>query len=472
MKKLIQIISINRLRPSISNTANRSKLIISIIPVTWLLILTYNIHFNPNSKYKYYVKSNAQYMRSFDKYKNESLISLDLMQQWLKENNIEKPIFNKLLNRNQKNILCVGIMSMRRVMSSSSFKLKHRFYTIQTVVSLLTRVQFKYQDRIAINIFNLNRNKSIALDEHRDLMLLDNLIQIINITDMSESNSSNVIQPVHKINSIYSLTYPKAQELCDYANIMKYYHVNRTECDNVLLLEDDSIASHDWYEKICNALNKIQSQSFSSSKWLCLKLFTSFRYYDFFIHLPTVLNIIFYSFLFTLVQMFILFIIMSKRSHFMGDFLLLFVNTLFIHLYLKSTHISPLGYGLHEFSLGFNTVANVYPNKILGKLSSFIKEYYIEFCSKFGTEFHFDLMPKDVYLKFFKTKFNLKEFILEPSVFQHVGLQSSLGASESALNSNEFYKKQYKPFQSWSYIKEYSTSTDEISFNTNRWSLS
>ena len=93
----------------------------------------------------------------------------------------------------------------------------------------------------------------------------------------------------------------------DYSKIMTYYNVNRTECDNVLLLEDDSIASHDWYEKISNALDEIQSQSSSSSsKWLCLKLFTSFRYYDFFIHLPTMLNIILYSFLFTLVQMLIL----------------------------------------------------------------------------------------------------------------------------------------------------------------------
>jgi hypothetical protein len=182
----------NRCQTNLLNSTKTSLQHLKVyIVLTWLLILTYNIHFNPNSKYKYYVKSNAQYMRSFDKYKNESLISLDLMQQWLKENNIEKPIFNKLLNRNQKNILCVGIMSMRRVMSSS-FKLKHRFYTIQTVVSLLTRVQFKYQDRIAINIFNLNRNKSIALDEHRDLMLLDNLIQIINI-DMPPTDKNTSV---------------------------------------------------------------------------------------------------------------------------------------------------------------------------------------------------------------------------------------------------------------------------------------
>ncbi len=182
-----------------NNLLNSTKISLQHLKVyivlAWLLILTYTFHFNPNSKYKYYVKTNAQYMRPFDAYKNESLFSLDLMQHWLRENNIEKPIFNKLLSENnRKSILCVGIMSMRRV---SSFNSRHRFYTMQTVVSLLTRVQLKYQDRILINIFNLNRNKSVAIDEHRDLVLLDNLIQIVDI-DMP---------PIDKNTSVFKKNY-------------------------------------------------------------------------------------------------------------------------------------------------------------------------------------------------------------------------------------------------------------------------
>ena len=169
----------NRCQNNLLNSINTSLQHLKVyIVLAWLLILTYTFHFDPNSKYKYYVKSNAQYMRPFDAYKNESLFSLDLMQRWLKENNIEKPIFNKLPTENRRKSLCVGIMSMRRVSGSNS---RHRFYTIQTVVSLLTRVQLKYQDRILMNIFNLNRNKSITIDEHRDLVLLDNLIQIVDI---------------------------------------------------------------------------------------------------------------------------------------------------------------------------------------------------------------------------------------------------------------------------------------------------
>jgi hypothetical protein len=175
-------------------------------------------------------------------------------------------------------------------------------YSIQTVASLLTRFKYYNQNalhnKIQISLLNVNTNPN----DNEELNLMHGLLDIVNFTSstFTSKNKNDNIQW-----SVFSYA-PKLKEMYDYANIMKYYHVNRTECDNVLLLEDDSIASHDWYEKICNALNKIQSQSFSSSKWLCLKLFTSFRYYDFFIHLPTVLNIIFYSFLFTLVQMLIL----------------------------------------------------------------------------------------------------------------------------------------------------------------------
>jgi hypothetical protein len=175
-------------------------------------------------------------------------------------------------------------------------------YSIQTVASLLTRFKYYNQNalhnKIQISLLNVNTNPN----DNEELNLMHGLLDIVNFTSstFTSKNKNDNIQW-----SVLSYA-PKLKEMYDYANIMTYYHVNRTECDNVLLLEDDSIASHDWYENICNALNKIQSQSFSSSKWLCLKLFTSFRYYDFFIHLPTVLNIIFYSFLFTLVQMLIL----------------------------------------------------------------------------------------------------------------------------------------------------------------------
>ena len=129
------------------------------------------------------------------------------------------------------------------------------------------------------------------------------------------------------------------------------------------------------------------------------------------------------DFILTLLQSFVL--IKFCRFSPCHSFLLLLLNTILIHIWLKCTHISPLGYGLHQFTLGFNAVANVYPREILKDLATYLNEYFQNVHENFGKQNFFEIIPKDEFLKTFKKKFNLKEFILEPSVFQHVGLQSS-----------------------------------------------
>ena len=147
-----------------------------------LLKVKRNIYFNSNAKFKYFAQSDAQFMLKFDAYKNQSLVALQHIHNWLQVNNIKKPIFNRrqLAKNDDKQTLCIGIMSMRR--------LGQRFYTIQTVTSLLTRVKFKYQDRIVINILNLNKNMS----SHHDLIFLNGLIQVIDISLPKNDNSSSL----------------------------------------------------------------------------------------------------------------------------------------------------------------------------------------------------------------------------------------------------------------------------------------
>ena len=91
----------------------------------------------------------------------------------------------------------------------------------------------------------------------------------------------------------------------DYAKIMSYYYANRTMCSHVLLIEDDAIASHEWYEKVNEALHLIEHHK-NETKWLCLKLFTSFRFYDFFTHWPTLVKMFACDFILTLLQSFVL----------------------------------------------------------------------------------------------------------------------------------------------------------------------
>ena len=120
-----------------------------------------------------------QFMLKFDAYKNQSLVALHHIHKWLHVNKIEKPIFNRSQN-DDKQTIWIGIMNMKR--------LGQRFYTIHTVASLLTRVKFKYQDRIVIYILNLNRNMSL----HQDLILLNGLIQVVDITLPKNDNASSL----------------------------------------------------------------------------------------------------------------------------------------------------------------------------------------------------------------------------------------------------------------------------------------
>jgi len=60
------------------------------------------------------------------------------------------------------------------------------------------------------------------------------------------------------------------------------------DCQYGLVFEDDVIAAPSWYEKLATNLRELDDQR--PGKWLCLKLFTAFRYYDWITHIPTLVR--------------------------------------------------------------------------------------------------------------------------------------------------------------------------------------
>ncbi len=110
----------------------------------------------------------------------------------------------------------------------------------------------------------------------------------------------------------------------------------------------------------------------------------------------------------------------------------------------------------------------VFPRFILNDLSLFMCEYVSKFVKQQQhkqQDMH-KFEPKDLLLRKFKKNFNLKEFILEPSVFQHVGLQSSFNSVNAFANEKNIYKVQFRPFQSYSFMKEY---TKTLTFDLTYW---
>ncbi len=70
------------------------KLFASYIFLTWSLTLIYNFKFNPNAKYKYYVESDAAFIRYLNMYERPSLDVLNRIDEFVSQNNILKPLFS------------------------------------------------------------------------------------------------------------------------------------------------------------------------------------------------------------------------------------------------------------------------------------------------------------------------------------------------------------------------------------------
>lgn len=258
------------------------------------------------------------------------------------------------------------------------------------------------------------------------------------------------------------------KESADYIYAMAYYSSSNLQCKYVLLLEDDSLPAPDWYDRIMEALDPLAS----SDDWFCLKLFTSFRSFDWLIHIPTVLMSIaialLISYVFTRLFYFVLYLKhrfvfrISRPQIPVSKFVvLIFIlnSMLMVYLY-RANHVSPIGYGIHTFSIGFNTVANVYPSNKLRLIASFLESSFDDYRS--GREDVFK--PKDIALNTFRSRTGLHEYIFEPAVFQHVGLQSSMGRP---VSWEGIARVQYRPFQSYSFEKEY--SKQPILFNSTYW---
>lgn len=405
-------------------TKNRLKTLvfISIIFFAFYLI---EKHVNSNSKLYYFEKTEEKFLKYFDYNLNTSLKALHELEKWTK--NTSK-FFNKQLNENARDNLCVFVLSKQRY--------GKRFYPVQTLISLIIHLQKKHEDKVAINIINLNNNLNKT-----DLILIESIVEIISIQHDQHIYLNK-----------------KIQESIDYSTILKYIYQNRTECKYVMLLEDDAIAAPNWYISLMNVFKDLDND------WFCLKLFTSYKWLDWLKHIQTVFNATLLSIILFFILRPILRLVVHKLV--LLDLAILFISSVSIVILWKSLSIAPLGYGIIRFTQGFNTVANVYQRKYL----KIIYEYLSYTVDEHLRNQKITFSAKDIALGNLIRKLGLQEFIIEPCLFQHIGLHSSLDSYNDEYIKNEISKVhnvlryQYGPFQSYSFIKEFGENT--IEFNS------
>lgn len=181
---------------------------------------------------------------------------------------------------------------------------------------------------------------------------------------------------------------------------MKIVH-SYPDCKYGLLVEDDSIAAPDWYERLLAALDEIELTSqHSSQQWVCLKLFTSFRWHDWLIHGPTVLSSLLYIALWGSLQILVCQAIRGYSSYprlfrqpTNQTVIVILANMLVFTVVLNSSSIKPLGHGVKAYNQGFNTVAVVYPREQLRLFADYMEAHIQKF---FNGEL--ERIPKDVLL--------------------------------------------------------------------------
>jgi len=121
--------------------------------------------------------------------------------------------------------------------------------------------------------------------------------------------------------------------------------------------------------------------------------------------------------------------------------ILLTVNSLSLIVIFYTTSYAPCGVGVRPYSTGFGTVSVLVPHSKLILLSNYLNQtVYAYLAGKINY-----INAKDLIIDTFKRENNLSEFIIEPSIVQHIGLHSSLYSRDSG---NQGYKKMYKSF-SW-----------------------
>ena len=409
----------------VKNLLNNPSLFIKcFILFVWIVVYIVNSNL-PISKAFYYVNTDAEFLHKFDVYNNSSRVAVNKMNEWVHKTRSQskKKLFNQA--QNTQDLFCVGLITKER---------KGINTILPSIASLLTRIRLKYENTVDITVFNV--------DDDTNRADLKNISNLVNIEQLKNSFGSSITP--------YAFN-PKVREEADYAAVMKRLYEKK--CLYGLILEDDAIATWDWYEKTINSIDKLNNYNYD---WFCLKLFTSFQSFDWLKNTAAIIKSIFFIIFFTLVQCLFLNYLLNRKNKQVLPYgsskrynglpkkyiFLTFLHTTALKFYLNGSAAFPLGTGVHEFSQGFNTVAIVYPYLQLNLLSNYLEQHVRDFITGKSSP----LYPKDLLINRYVKENHLKEYIAEPSFFQHIGVYSSLGTRGTDLMTFQF-----GPFESYSF---------------------
>lgn len=376
--------------------------LIFLILTTWIILLI-ALHRIDSSKFSHYENNYKTYLSKSDRLLNSSLKAKNDLKYWLKKNLALTPLFSQ----NKTNYLCLSVLSKNRIGSTKN-------YVTQSVMSILTRASLKYRNKIRIFGFNMEPEP----EKNQNLLDLNDLIQVENLSSKFEHKNMRLV------------------EALDYAKCLRY--LRKQACKYSILIEDDAVFSTNWYEKIENELRKIEKLNLKN--FFIIKLFSGYKFFD--------NDWIFYPFLLiwalflSVVVWFLEFLFLTRiRKLKLSNFsvICLFLNSLVLVWFSRTTSISPMGEGVHEYTTGFGAVSVLFPWNRLLSLAEYMENTVESYLS--GKSIYFE--AKDLLIEDFRSRNRLVEYILEPSIIQHTGMHSSLYKRDM---SQRGFRLMYKSF--------------------------
>ena len=274
---------------------------------------------------------------------------------------------------------CVGILSSQRKQN----------YLLQVVTALITRTEY-IPSKFKLFVLKIDER------ENDDAKEIEQYVHTVNLPNHFGFSAEELADAVNK-------------EVADYANALQYSFSRN--CNYHILLEDDALPSRDWLEKIEAAVDQIKKDNFFTIKLLFLnepEKMTS--------------HILLCIFVSAFGTMFAYLCICGAskwdiKPSVMGCALVFSVILICIKVSGFVPFVSKNSEGYLEYSLGFSLTAALYQKQTVKRLAELFAE---------SVKQKVPLLPKDILLEDFKTSIGGKEFNIKPSVFQHIGLHSSL----------------------------------------------
>lgn len=272
-----------------------------------------------------------------DMYFQTAMSALAMFRDDLNRKNVPLPLFlDRSLPENRPSSpteVCVGVLTSRRISSPYA-------YIKQAISSLLVRMNLPDPD-VYIHVFNVDSfpQSHSEISEIRDLVPVSNL-------------------KARKPEALLKVEIPqKFQESLDYGETFRT--MKRMMCRNILIVEDDAIASDDWVNRIREALTQLDAQP----DWFLVRLYA-----------------------------------------------------------VRKTVRIPKGLkGITDFDQGYGTVAVMINSNHVDDFADSMERAVV---ASITGETYFE--AKDLFISDYKWSTGLPVQALEPSIFQHTGMYSSL----------------------------------------------